>query len=646
MCGILGVVRPHGRSLDPSELERHTHGLQHRGPDDHGTLYADTKSGKFQLGRESGPGLGPIDLGLGFRRLAIIDLSAAGRQPMLDAQGGHAIVFNGEIYNYLELRRELEHEGCRFRSRSDTEVLLEGWVRWGPAVLEKLIGMFAFAVWDRAARSLHLARDPFGIKPLYFTRSASGFAFASEIPTLLALSDAPRDVHPQRLYDYLRFGTTDHGSETLFRAIEQVPAGHWLDLELSDAASPHTHRYWQPRAAAALGLSFDEAAQRLRSLLLESIELHLRSDVPVGAALSGGIDSSSIVSCMRHLSGDKLEIHSFSYIADDPTLSEEHWVDTAATAARTHSHKVRIKPDELSQEIDCLIELQGEPFGSSSVYAQHRVFRLAQQHGIKVMLDGQGADELLAGYPPFLAARLASLVRAGRWGQALRFLRAPATAAGLRRGEILLRAAGHLLHPSLQQLALSAIGRDLMPTWLQQRWFSERGVRPRTPWQSGQREVLRGRLLQATGETSLPMLLRYEDRNSMAASIESRVPFLTPQLADFVLSLPESFLISADGTTKHVLREAMRGIVPDAILERRDKLGFVTPEQHWLESLRPWVEQTLRSEAARRVPALDLGAVQAHWARVAERRAVFDFQIWRWVNLIRWADRFSVSFGS
>jgi asparagine synthase (glutamine-hydrolysing) len=640
VCGIAGILC--SRGTDTAQVGASLlRVLTHRGPDDHGWL--SLRGTTVCRGRDDAPPA-DADVLLLHRRLSILDLSDAGWQPMSTPDGRYHLVFNGEIYNYLELRTELKALGHQFHSHSDTEVLLHAWTQWGERALVRLVGMFAFALLDTQTRRLLLARDCFGIKPLYYAHCRGGFAFASEVKALLEVPGISRRVNPQRLYDYLRRGCTDHGDETLFADVSQLPPAHFLRVSLDQPAAVHVARYWWPPQGEPLDISLDEATARLREMFLESIRLHLRSDVPVGAALSGGIDSSAIVTAMRHVE-PRLDLHTFSYVADDPALSEERWARSAGGRAGATLHTVTATPDELAADLDRLIRLQDEPFGSTSIYAQYRVFGLAREAGIKVMLDGQGADELLGGYRPYLAARLASLVRGEQWGEAVRFLRQAAGLPGSGGIQgVLLHTTGLLCPPPLQGLARRLAGKSLMPPWLNRRWFTDRGVRPRGEAGSGRPRVLHEQLRRALAETSLPMLLRYEDRNSMAHSIESRVPFLTPALVEFVLRLPEGYLIAADGTTKDVFRRAMRGIVPDEVLDRRDKIGFATPESRWLVRLRPWVDAVLAGDAARRVPPLVGSAMRREWRGVLDGRRTFDFRIWRWVNLIRWAELLGVQF--
>ncbi len=621
MCGIAGKVCSDAEHAGAESAVRAMSAtLAHRGPDDEGCYAA-----------------GPLRLG--HRRLAILDISPAGHQPMATPDGRFQLTFNGEIYNYLELRDELSRHGCVFRSLTDTEVLLHALVHWGPAALRRLVGMFAFALLDTERRTLLMARDFFGIKPLYYVRTDRLFAFASEIKSLLKLPGVRRHAQPQRLFEYLRFGRTDDGGRTLFADIRQLPAGHCLTVSLDEPHGAEPVRYWNLNVRERIDVSLDEAADRVRTLFLDSIRLHLRSDVPVGAALSGGIDSSSILAAMRCVA-PHAELHAFSYIAADPELNEERWVDVAGAAAGARVHKIHAVPDELLADLDALIYAQDEPFGSTSIYAQYRVFRAARAAGVTVMLDGQGADELFAGYGMYRAGRLASMLRGGRWSAALRFARGHPGMLSL-----VLQALHRLAPRRIAEFAYRAFVWRSAP-WLKRGWFAARGVDgPATsPARRGSADCLRAQLYETLFASSIPMLLRYEDRNSMAASIESRVPFLTPALAEYVLRLPESYLLADDGTTKTVFRRAMRGIAPDAILDRRDKIGFATPEQSWLTTLRPWVTATLVSDRARAIAAVDHAAIRSDWEQVLSGRQPFDFRVWRWVNLIRWADRFDVEF--
>jgi asparagine synthase (glutamine-hydrolysing) len=578
------------------------------------------------------------------RRLSILDLSAAGRQPMSSPDGRYHLVFNGEIYNYLELRTQLQAAGRVFRTRTDTEVLLAALAEWGTDALVRLVGMFAFALLDTQAQTLLLARDFFGIKPLYYARTGGRWGFASEIKALLPLPGLRRRVNAARLYEYLVAGVTDRGAETFWDGIEQLLPGHYVQIDLTQPGRAEPRAYWQLQPEERAELSFDEAARRLRELFVDSVRLHLRSDVAVGSALSGGIDSSAIVAAIRALTGRQVECHTFSFIGAEPRINEEPWCNMAAAAAGTIAHKLHIEPEELRADVDCLIRTQDEPFGSTSLYAQYRVFRLAREAGIKVLLDGQGGDELLAGYTGYLYPRVVELLRAGRVAAAVAFARGAAARPGIRWHRLLARAGVQLVPDWLRKPAEQWMRPARTYETLNAAWFEERGVGTRSGRRSVPDDSLRAALVDAVTRSALPPLLRHEDRNSMAFGLESRVPFLTPAMAQFTLSLPAEYLLDADGTSKRVFRAAMRGIVPDPILDRKEKLGFETPELAWLRALRPWVTETLSSDTARAVPAWRYERGAEHAEAVFAGRRAFDWRVWRWLNVIRWSELYQVEY--
>jgi len=637
MCGIGGITLMPPGPIKSEWLNAFLQNLGHRGPDDCG--WVSWYRGRCRQGRGVEHDL-VGELLFVHRRLSILDLSDAGHQPMSSPDGRYWITFNGEIYNYVELREELKALGQTFRSNSDTEVLLAAYTKWGIQCLNRLVGMFAFAVIDIQRRSLVLARDFFGIKPLFYSFWQEGIAFCSEIMPLLKLPGVSREVNPQRLYDYLYSGLTDHGVETLFAQVRQLPAAHYLEVPMDDARSSELVRYWDIDRAQRVDVSVNEAAKRIRELFLDSVRLHLRSDVPVGAALSGGIDSSSIVSAMRQLEPN-LNIHTFSYVAEDPRISEERWVDLVGKEERLQTHKIYVSSGDLLADMDRLIGEQGEPFSSTSMYAQWRVFQSAREAGIKVMLDGQGADELLAGYPNYRVSRISSLLSAGRINEALRLARRVSTAGGWWK--LILRAAMRMAPANLQNGLRRMLGRNTMPSWLNRGWFAEHGVKVVDVTPICGPHFLREELYQTLTATSLPQLLRYEDRNSMAFSIESRVPFLTPALVQYIQALPESHLVAADGTSKAVFRQAMRGIVPDAILDRNDKVGFPTPEQDWLSSQRLVVRRILGGEPARNIAALNVTNLLRDWEGMMQGTQRVDAPVWRWINLILWTKKFAVA---
>jgi len=559
---------------------------------------------------------------------------------MATPDGRFWIVFNGEIYNYLELGRELSSLGVDFVSRSDTEVLLHAFAQWGTKAFSRLVGMFALAVYDAREKRLWLARDFFGIKPLYYVRWPGGLAFASEIKALLTLPWVPRRLDSQRALDYLGRAITDQGDGTLLAHVRQLPSAHFLAVDLNRVDEGRPERFWELVPRNVGRPSRREAALRVRELFLENIRLHLRSDVPVGAALSGGLDSSAVVCAMRE-ADPGLSLHAFSYVAEDPRFDEERWADLAAQASGAELHKVRAGAGDLARDMDRLIQIQDEPFGGTSIYAQYRVMELAAKAGIKVMLDGQGADELLAGYVPFRAARLASLLRSGRLVRTLVFLK---NLSRLDDGDVLstmAQAGGALLPLGLRPLVRAVSGRRAAPDFLRMEWFSRQGAHL-SPGEETGPDLLRQALIRAATDHGLAGLLRYEDRNSMAFSIESRVPFLTPALAEYLISLPEDYLLDDRVTSKRVFRDAMAGLVPGWILGRKDKIGFATPQGTWLSALAPWVEDSLENRSGRAADLMCMDRLAGHWQKVAQGVEGLDFSLWRCINFFRWADLLGV----
>ncbi len=645
MCGIFGwtpskarrgfEVRPLASKL--FEV------LRHRGPNDAGYAAFDA-SGTGRFTEKDGSQPQSCALLLGQTRLSIIDLSPAGHQPMSTPDGRYTLVFNGEIYNYLELRAELEAAGERLNTHTDSEVLLRWVARHGKPGLQRLVGMFAFALYDAQERSLFCARDFFGIKPFYYRSGEAGFAFASELPALLELPGAKREVSPQAAYSYLCFGQYDLGGSSFLKDTFQLPPGHCLTFKIDEPeALPAPELYWKPDLSRRLDLCFKEAVERVRELFLSNIKLHLRSDVPWGVALSGGIDSSAVACAVRHLEPDA-EIQSFSFVARGSEVSEEQWMRKAIAHAKLTPHVVEVGPEELLKDLDLMIRNLGEPFGSTSIYAQRRVFQLAREKDVVVTLDGQGADELFAGYQGYPGPRIASLLLHGDLAGAVSFFKATSQWPDRPWQETLRRTLREFTPESLIATGLRIAGRNPEPAWLKTGELKDSGITlglldERAKLYPSSDRVRQTLAYQLTWN-GLQQLLRHGDRNAMAFSIESRVPFLTQEMAELALILPEEYLVDMQGRTKAVFREAMRGIVPDEILDRRDKIGFATPERQWLTSLSGWVDKTLKE--AERIPYVDLNEARKEWAAIQAGKAPFDWRVWRWINYVKWVELFGI----
>lgn len=622
MCGILGGFLSTSELHFDARMQRGLYALQHRGPN---------------ASKHESTAVGTGRIYMGHARLSVIDLTAGGLQPMHGGNGRYAIVFNGEIYNYKELRAELKALGNQFTSDSDTEVLLAAWAVWGAACLPRLVGMFAFVVLDREAATLTCVRDAFGIKPFFYTQEGGDFLFASEMPALVALKSTKAQPNWQRAYDYLVHGDYDSGPDTFFDGALQLQPGHLFVVDLAARSLGAVQRWWTPRIEQRSDLSFEEAAERVRENFLQSIRLHLRSDVPLGAALSGGVDSSAVVCAMRHVAPDH-PIHTFSYVATGSALNEEKWADLVNRHVGAVAHKVVVNPQELARDLDDMIRAQGEPFGSTSIYAQYRVYQLAKESGVTVTLDGQGADEMLGGYVGFPGERVRSLLDEGHPAQAWAFLRQWARWPGRSMAMGAKATLAEWSAGALHELMRMAVGMNRTPDWIDGRVAHEMALRERVVrFRSGADADGRRMVAQMANlltRHGLPGLLRHGDRNSMRFSIESRVPFLTLEQVDLMLSLPEHYLVSDTGETKHVFRRAMRGIVPDEILSRKDKIGFEPPEQQWLVSIadqaRAWLSEDMQ------IPFVRRQALLAQFEDVIAGRRAFSWQVWRWINFYRW----------
>ena len=630
MCGFIALVNNKRIPVDIGSLLKE---LVHRGPDDRGWLAFGAS--QIESGKEDALCDAPVLLG--HVRLSILDLSEAGHQPMGTADSRYVLVFNGELYNYLELRGQLAEAGYIFRSGTDTEVVLNSIAHWGKGALTRFRGMFAFVCYDTVSYELFIARDFFGIKPFYWCCWEGGLAFASEAGPLLKLPGVSNEYSPQASYEYLLAGASDHGEQSMYKDLRFFPAASYAKVDLKGKASCEIKatRYWDIHLNRTITPNFSHAVEKVRELFLESVSLHMRSDVLVGAALSGGIDSSAIVCAMRHLYPDQ-EIHTFSFIADDESISEEHWIDIVNAHTNSIPHKVHATKEDLVSDIDDLIKAQGEPFGSTSIYAQYRVFREARNYGIKVVLDGQGADEMLAGYVSYQGSRLATLIDSMRWMSVLRFLNASAKCPGRSVKLLMFMAARELLPNNLRWIGRRLLSKGVPPKWICENWIHRNGVerKPNLLNGVGGPERLRSRLYETLTQSSIPHLLRYEDRNSMRFSIESRVPFLHVDLVEYLFSLPEEYLISEAGCSKYVFREAMRGIVPDAILDRQDKIGFATPEKVWLTQMDQWVRELFLF--ANQVGCFEQEELKKEWDAVFKGKIDFNFKCWRWLNFLAW----------
>lgn len=638
MCGIVGEWRFDGRAVDCRRLERATSLIAHRGPDDEGYLLATPDTGFAEARSGAGSVLehlpaigGPVTsvptIAFGFRRLSIIDTSSAGHQPMASADGSCWIVFNGEIYNHIELRDELIAKGHTFRGHSDTEVILAAYAEWGTACLERFNGMWAFALLDLRRRVLFAARDRFGIKPFYYRLTRDTFQFGSEIKAVQALAATPVEVNDAVIADFLTAGIVDAGAETFHKGVLHLPAAHYL---IVDAQGATLTRYWRLDLSVEDERPWPTLVAELRDLFEDVVRLHLRSDVPIGTCLSGGLDSSAIACMVRTLLGSDGHQEVFSAYFDDPQFDERPYIRQVIDRIGAAAHYVSPSAERLVHDLPALLRHHDEPFATTSIYAQWSVMELARSCGVKVLLDGQGSDELFAGYHTFYGAWFADLLNHGNVKRLAAEMRAYRRMHRASLGDALFR----MLEP-LAGRRLSAIGRRRIRG-------ESIGVHPDlrradAPVRPADRSShLKARLHELLTTATLPGLLRYEDRDSMAFSIEARVPFLDVRLVEFAYRLPGSAKIR-DGWTKAILREALADELPAGVARRTDKMGFLTPEARWLRGpLQAWSREIVFSPEFRQRPYFDVKGAHDYFERFMKGEEHRSGPIWRWMVLDLW----------
>jgi asparagine synthase (glutamine-hydrolysing) len=645
MCGILGTYE-----LAITREYLHTFGhalalLRHRGPN---------RTRVWQDRR----------IVFGHTRLAIVDLSESADQPLHDPARRYHIVFNGEIYNYLEIRRELQSAGVVLRTNSDTEVILAAYQQWGPSCLERFNGMFAFAIYDAREHRLFAARDRYGVKPLYTWQADGQFSFASEMKALLALG-APRRPNWAQIARYLQGWGCDSDAETVYQGIRCVPPGHYV--EVAGARATMT-RWWDILARrVSVPARFPDRVAAFRDLLRDAVRLRLRNDVETGVCLSGGMDSSAVYGFARQLrnegqvrfatSGQPKSFRVFSVSHPGTAVDEYPWVQRCVHFWGDHEHVsvARPRPELLPELIDDLVWHQEAPVWSSSVLALHIMYRHVARQGTRVILEGHGGDELLGGYPYLAAAAVDTYAARGDWRrtwQAARCLadtRNPAIDEdGPPAWRIFLKKLPHA--PRLrrwlawQRRRLLATAPTSTGSHRQSYLVPDlaHACPPLPACTNDALSPLRAALHSAFTQRILPMVLRVVDRATMAYSVESRAPLLDHRLVQFAFSLPDEDLVTRE--TKHILREAAAEVVPHAVRRRRAKLGFAIAERNWFNA--PVVQSYLRdvcgSSTVRQCEFLDGRRLRADVERCV--RAGFTWQdttrIWEGLNVFLWHQRF------
>jgi asparagine synthase (glutamine-hydrolysing) len=624
MCGICGIIRFDNKPVQEAPIRRMMQIMKHRGPDDEGIFIEN-------------------NVGLGFVRLSILDLSLAGHQPMISYNNSCVIVFNGEIYNYLELREELRKEGVVFNTETDTEVLLNAYIQWGEDCMHRFNGMWAFAIYDLEKKSMFFARDRYGIKPFYYLVTDEYFAFCSEIRPLISLLDKKPTPDSQTIFDFLVFNRTDQTESTFFEEIKKLQHGSKLtidDCQSSGSKSGIQTPNFKLRLCIKRWYNLKErisktdgfkSPEEYKELFTSAIKLHLRSDVPVGVCLSGGIDSSSLVSVLLK-DFNRVSLNTFSAVYNKNQEGDETEFINLFKSSLRNMNFINPSAETLKTDLTQFVKVHGEPIPSTSAYAQYKVMESAKGK-VVVTLDGQGADEELAGYHYFFGFYFKDLLR--HW----------------QIGRLCSEIFYYLIkHRSL--LGIKSFVFFLLPTAIRA------NARIREKGYLNQDFVKRFKFINTIAgnlygsnsltealldhfEFKLEHLLKWEDLNSMCFSLEARVPFLDFRLVEKTLATSNNLKIR-NGTTKYILREAMCGILPEKIRLRRDKIGFDTPQEEWFR-VPVWNEiilGILKSDSFKQRGLIDPEKALSIYDKHLTGEINVPNEIWKWVHLELWYREF------
>jgi len=647
MCGICGIVSGAG-NLQFDIIRNMNDTIAHRGPDDEGFLAYNSGSRNFleiiRRNLDSGEvNNSEYNLFLGHRRLSILDISECGHQPFKDRSEKYFLIFNGEIYNYIELKETLVQKGYKFSSHTDTEVLLYLYIEHGEKCLELLNGMWSFVILDVKNNSLFGSRDRFGVKPFYYFFDRNFFIFSSEIKSLIRAPMIKREINDEAAFDYLTIGRMIDDHSTLFRNIYELEASSFFTLDLNNFIF-NKQKYYKLDFTEKWE-SFEERkckiyVEQIREKIFNAINLRLRSDVKVGSCLSGGIDSSAIVCVINSLLkeykieqvGDLQKV--FTSVFPDTVIDETNWASLVVDSTKSEWFKTFPKSNELLEDLEKLIYVQDVPFGSTTIYSQYRVMKLASENGVKVLLDGQGGDELFTGYIYFLRSYFNEMIRNKDIKTLINEFR------NIQNSPISKTELLKALTMSFAKLSFPlSLKRKLFKLKVNENYLLNKNF-----YRNYESRLELGRFIERTElnfalyeqftKTSLKELLKYEDRNSMNFSVEARTPFADDvNLIEYVFKIPSSYKIR-DGWTKYLLRESMRGIIPDPIRERKDKLGFATPEYHWLNDIKDNLKNYFTTDLDK---YFDTSEILKNWDSIFTNQAKTGFTtIWRFINFAIW----------
>jgi asparagine synthase (glutamine-hydrolysing) len=618
MCGVAAVVMLDGGPAPADIVRRMTKALEHRGPDDEGAHLSGS-------------------VALGFRRLSILDLTPSGHQPMSTPDGGVTIVFNGEIYNYIELRTELEARGRTFKSSGDTEVLLQAYCEWGAQCLPKLNGMWAFLVYDRHRQVIFGSRDRFGIKPLYRYQSAGAVLLASEIKAIRASGLYTSATNWRTAARYLLEDRLDDTTETFYEGIIQVGAGTAFELDLR--GNYREWPFWSLNDIAKSSTA--KPAEAFAELFEDAVRLHMRSDVPVGVSLSGGLDSTSIMCAaarIRAAGGAKGDLQAFCYMA--PEFDETDYIMATVRQTGAKLHKLDATAQGLWADFERMLWFQDEPVHGMPALIGYQLMKLAAHHGLKVMLNGQGADETIGGYNYFFRDYWHTLLSTGHPLRTWKEIDAYVAGHGGNRTALALRQVRRLVQVPLGR---SSPYRALRRVYRRLRrpdpWFlPELSTHlPAEPDANSAPSDLDGVLAHDVTRLHLPLYLRIEDRNSMAHSIEARLPFLDYRLVTLMFTLDPEWKLRGQWN-KYILRQAMRGRIPERVRLRVDKMGFPVPWRQWAaKDLHRPMHDIIASRQARERGIYDTGAILRDFERCRRGEGDFSHRMFNAVAFELWA---------
>lgn len=590
MCGIVGIL-DFKNKIDEKLIKRMADSIKHRGPDDEGYFF-------------------DKNIGLGHRRLSIIDLKT-GHQPIFNENKTICIVYNGEIYNFIELREKLEKNNHKFYTNSDTEVIIHAYEEWGEKCVKRFNGQFAFAIWDSKKKRLFVARDRIGIKPLYYYSYDEKFIFASEIKAILQDKMVKRRPDDEIIYDYLSFGLHDHKEKIFFKGIKRLMPAHYMIVTKEERKIV---KYWN------LEIKENETPEKFYELFENSVKSRLISEVPVGTLLSGGLDSSSIICIVdkmlveggfKDTLGKKQK--TFSAVFNDKKIDESKWINEVIKKTKIEKNDTFPTCENLKKELKELIYSQEEPVGNLSIYPQFCVMREASKK-VKVLLSGEGGDELLAGYIPYYGIYLMELLRKKMFFRLIK--------------EFLF--SFDLTYPLFKYFFKRTRSRNEL---LNKDFSYEYKNLKKDKWKI-KRDLNKTLYLDVT-KYCLPHLLRYDDKLAMTFSVEVRVPFLDHRLVEYLFSLPVDMKLR-NGWTKHILRESTKGVIPEKIRKRRSKYGFETPEVRWTKEMKDLFKEIFESESFGKRKYFNQKNILKEFDSFCKGKKIQPKLFWRALNLELW----------